>query len=108
MYTEYIFTKVLCIDTLVLMGGVVLNSLERCCSSPTGTAGRALKQRELFELWKRKWVENYCYLRLQQPQLAGAGDSFRASLYLQLVEDSPVMPLDRVQGEEESFADLVV
>ncbi len=45
---------------------------------------------------------------LQQTQLTGAGNSFRAPLYPQFVKDFPIVPFDGIQGEEESFADLVV
>ena len=48
------------------------------------------------------------HLRLQQAQLPGAGDSLGAPLNLQLVEDSAVMPLDGIQGEEKPLSDLVV
>ena len=38
----------------------------------------------------------------------GAGDGFGAPLDLQLIEDIPVVALDRAQGQEEPFADLPV
>jgi len=59
------------IDTLVLLGGVILND-------------------------RGENVEEYRTLYFQQPQLAGAGYGFGAPLNLQLVEDSAVVPLDRI------------
>ena len=47
-------------------------------------------------------------MRLQQTQLAGACDGFGAALNLEFVEDSAVVPFDRVQGEEKPFADLTI
>ena len=46
--------------------------------------------------------------RLQQTQLAGTGDSFGATLNLQFVKDSAVVPFDRVQGEEKPLANLTI
>ena len=47
-------------------------------------------------------------MRLQQTQLAGAGYGFGAALDLQFVEDSAVVPFDRVQGEEQPLANLSI
>ena len=44
--------------------------------------------------------------RLQQAQLAGAGDGFGAALHLEFVEDPAVVPFDGVQGQEKPLADL--
>ena len=46
--------------------------------------------------------------RLQQVQLAGAGDGFGAALHLEFVKDPAVVPFDRVQGQEQPLADLPV
>ena len=45
---------------------------------------------------------------LQQAQLAGTGDRFGAPLDLQFVEDFPVVPFHRVQGQEEPLANLLI
>ena len=42
------------------------------------------------------------YRYLEQTQFAGAGDSFSAPLYLQLVKDDPAVPFDGAQGEEQA------
>ena len=48
------------------------------------------------------------HLRLQQTQLAGAGYGFGAALNLEFVEDSAVVPFNRVQGEEKPLANLTI
>ncbi len=47
-------------------------------------------------------------LFLRQTQLAGARDSFGAPLDLEFAKDLPIVSLDRVQGEEEPLANLVI
>ncbi len=61
-----------------------------------------------FRLLKGEKVEEYECLQLQQTKLAGAGDGFRAALHLEFVEDPTVVPFDRIEGEEEAFADLSI
>ena len=53
-------------------------------------------------------MEKYYSLHLQQSQLAGASNRFRAPLNLQFIKDSPIMSLNGIQSEEKSFPDLVV
>ena len=45
---------------------------------------------------------------LQQAQLAGAGDGFRAAFDLQFVEDAAVVPFHCVQGQEQPLADFTI
>ena len=47
-------------------------------------------------------------LKLQQAQLASTRYRFGATLDLKLVEDAPVVPFDRAQGEEQPLADLPI
>lgn len=61
-----------------------------------------------FELSRWEKEEEYEHVRLQQTQLAGAGDGFRATLHLEFVIDSAVVPFNRVQGEEKAFANLTI
>ena len=56
----------------------------------------------------RSGLEGNLTFRLQQTQLAGACDRFGAPQDLELVEDLPIVPLDRVQGEEQPLADLLI
>src|SRR5438552_2633647 len=64
--------------------------------------------------WLRRGVRGrdtkvlFGVLFLPQTQLAGARDSFGAPLDLELAKDLPIVSLDRVQGEEEPLANLVV
>ena len=44
----------------------------------------------------------------QQTQASGSGHRLGAPLHFQLVEDAPIVPLDRVQRQEEPLPDLVV
>ena len=46
--------------------------------------------------------------RLQQTQLAGTSDCFGAILDLQFVENDPIVPFDRIHGEEEPVADFLI
>ena len=46
--------------------------------------------------------------RLQQTQLAGAGDRFGAPLDLEFAKDFPIVPFDRAQGEEKPLANLTI
>ena len=45
---------------------------------------------------------------LQQTQFAGASDGLGAALHLQFVKNVPVMPLDRVQRDDEPLANLAI
>ena len=45
---------------------------------------------------------------LEQPHLPGAGDGLGAPFHVELLEDAAVVALDRVQGQEEPRADLLV
>ena len=45
---------------------------------------------------------------LQQTQLAGTRDRLGSPFDLEFVEDFPVMPFYRVQGEEQPLADLLI
>ncbi len=45
---------------------------------------------------------------LDQTQLTGTGNGFRAPLDLELVEDVAIVPFDRVQRQEQPLPDLVV
>ncbi len=45
---------------------------------------------------------------LNQTQLAGTGDGFCTPLDLELTEDIPIVPLDRTDGEEKSFSNLLI
>ena len=47
-------------------------------------------------------------LILEQPQRTGAGDGFGAALYLKLVEDSAIVPFDRIQRKDELCCDLLI
>jgi hypothetical protein len=58
----------------------------------------------LFKLLKETWGS----WRLEQAQLTGAGNGFRAPLYLQFVENPAVVAFDRVQGEKEPLANLLI
>jgi len=46
--------------------------------------------------------------RLQQTQLAGAGDSFGAPLDLEFVKDNPIVPFNSTQGQEKPRANLTI
>ena len=52
--------------------------------------------------------EEASHARLQQIQLAGASDGFRAPLNLQFVIYSAVMPFDCVEGQEKPLANLAI
>ena len=45
---------------------------------------------------------------LQQAQLAGASDGFRAAFDLQLVKDTAIVPFDCVQREEQPLANFTI
>ena len=47
-------------------------------------------------------------LRLQQAQFAGTYDSLSAPLHLEFAEDFLIVPFHRIQGEEESLANLTI
>jgi hypothetical protein len=47
-------------------------------------------------------------VKLQQSQGTGAGNSFGASLHLELVKNNPIMAFDRTQGEEKSLANFFI
>ena len=53
-----------------------------------------------------------CHVRsdvwLQQPQLAGMCDRFGTPLNLQFAKDVAIVPFDRVQGEEQPLANLLI
>ncbi len=53
-------------------------------------------------------VVNRVNLTSQQTQLAGTGYSFGAPLDLQFAKDIPIVPFDRVQGEEKPLANLTI
>ncbi len=46
--------------------------------------------------------------RLQQTQFAGTCYGFGASLDLQFTKDIPIVPFNRTQGEEKSFANFTI
>ncbi len=84
MYKDHICNTVLATDTLVLVEGVV------------------------FDYCGGENVEENWHLHLQQTQFAGSGYSFSASLNLQFVINSAVMPFNRVQGEEKPLTNLMI
>ena len=45
---------------------------------------------------------------LQQAQLAGASDGFRAAIDLQFVKDTAIVPFDCVQREEQPLANFTI
>ena len=47
-------------------------------------------------------------MRLQQTQFAGFCDRFGAPFDLEFAKDFAIVPFDRVEGEEESLADLLI
>src|SRR5215469_6782149 len=49
-----------------------------------------------------------CFVWLQQTQLAGAGDRFGAPLDSELAKDFLIVSFHRVQGQEQSLANVLI
>ena len=58
--------------------------------------------------WEGGTTSRTTLQRLEQVELAGARDGFGATLNLEFVEDFPIVPFDRTQGEEKPRANRAI
>lgn len=92
------------VDTLVLMRGVVFVPTSGVPTDGRGKSGFCCG----VSLKRRITGKVRPQASLDEAKLASTCYGFRASLNLELAEDSTIVPFDRIQSEEESLANLTI